>query len=359
MKKILIVGYIGFENFGDEAILSVLIKNLLETRFNKEDITVISNNPAGTQNNHNINAISRWNPFGILGALFNADAIIFIGGLFQDKTSFQSFLYYFLFLLFARIFQKEIVFYGCGIGPFKRKLTQVLFNYGTSKAYILTVRDHFSTNYTPFREHTQVSCDPVLVIEPDFNAQTKITSINWKHPILGVSMKYDKAVRPHHLKSISEKLARILNGMEDWQVLFIPCMPKEDLPVSYELHDLMLDKSTHTDRTFLIENFSGFSVNEQAGILASCDVMLGMRYHSLLVPIANGKPVFGLITDPKIKSLLDFSNQVGVTFRDNVDEPWNYFWQNIGHSTDLAKQTQDRASRLHRKNLELLKQLAL
>ena len=82
-----------------------------------------------------------------------------------------------------------------------------------------------------------------------------------------------------------------------------------------------------------------------------------MRYHSLLVPLANGKPVFGLIYDQKVKSLLEFANQDGVYFRDDLDQTWSYFWQNIQRSTEMAKQAQQKAKELHKKNIELLETL--
>ena len=110
MKKILISGYLGFDNFGDEALLFILIKNLLESGYRREYISVISNNPQGTANSFNVNSPNRWNLIEIINAVTNHDGIIFIGGVFQDKTSFRSLFYYFFQLLLGRILQKEIIF---------------------------------------------------------------------------------------------------------------------------------------------------------------------------------------------------------------------------------------------------------
>ena len=46
MTKYLISGYIGFDNFGDEAIASVLVSNLKKN--GAEKITVLSSNPEKT-----------------------------------------------------------------------------------------------------------------------------------------------------------------------------------------------------------------------------------------------------------------------------------------------------------------------
>ena len=53
MKKILISGYYGFDNFGDEAILGVLINHL-----RGNDTTVLSSNPEKTGRTHNVNSLN-------------------------------------------------------------------------------------------------------------------------------------------------------------------------------------------------------------------------------------------------------------------------------------------------------------
>ncbi|MBI3591080.1 MAG: polysaccharide pyruvyl transferase family protein [Candidatus Melainabacteria bacterium] len=357
MKRILISGYLGFENFGDEALLHVLIENLTEVGYKRKDITVISQNPSQTAIFHNVNSISRWNLIDFVNSLLNHNTLIFIGGLFQDTTSLSSLVYYVLQLIFAGIFQKEIAFFAVGIGPLKRKISQTLFNFGLKSVHLVTVRDQTSAYLTPNKQNTVVTCDPVWSIKPDFSFQNKIPKVNWQLPILAVSMRNDKNIKNYHINNIVDKLSKAIAGMKDWQVVLIPCMPNEDLPILYELRDLLIRKSSAPNRVIMIENFSNFPITQQAGILASCDVMVGMRYHSLLVPLANGKPVFGLIYDQKVKSLLEFASQVGVSFRDDFDQPWNYFWQNLEHSSSMAKAAGQKASQLHKINIELLQAL--
>lgn len=354
MQRILISGYLGFDNFGDEALLYVLIKDLLNSGFRREEITVISNNPDLTKNLHGVNSIPRLNPFSFFATLFFSRTIIFIGGLFQDKTSFRSFFYYFLQAFFAVFFGKEIVLYGAGIGPLQRKISKILFDFVAKYVYLITVRDQYSSNLTPWRGRIPVTCDPVWSIDVDFSFQDSIKEINWNMPIIGISMRNDKYLKGQYLIYIADKLSRVLVGMKDWQVILVPCMPAFDLPILYELRNQILKKVSASERIFLIENFHYFSVEQQAGILASCDVMVGMRYHALLVPLAQGKPVFGLIYDQKVKSLLDFAGQLGVSFRDSLEEPWSYFWQNLPHSSEKAREAREKAIELHKRNIELL-----
>ena len=59
MCKILISGYYGFGNAGDEALLSSILQALLELEPQAE-ITVISGNPRETMETHKVKAIGRF-----------------------------------------------------------------------------------------------------------------------------------------------------------------------------------------------------------------------------------------------------------------------------------------------------------
>jgi polysaccharide pyruvyl transferase CsaB len=355
MRKILISGYLGYGNFGDEALLHVLIKDLTETGFKKQNITVISATPEYTSQLFNTNAANRWNFFEILGAIIDHDVTVFLGGLFQDRTSFKSFLYYYFQLITSLLLKKEVIFYGSGFGPFTSKTSKDLLSDALKTVNLITVRDETSANAVGLS--LPVTCDPVWSIEPDYSFQNELIKVNWKLPILGVALRNDRALRRHHIDALAERLSRIIASTQDWQMVLIPCM-HEDMPVLAELEKAITKRAHHPGRLLFITNFSGFSIPQQAGILSSCDVMVGMRYHSLLVPLASGKPVFGLIYDQKVKSLLDFSEQVGISFKDDMEKPWNYFWQNLERSTALAKIAQEKAFHLHKRNIELLEILA-
>ena len=355
MKKVLISGYLGFENFGDEALLYVLLKHLTELGIQKHNITVLSNQPGVTSGTYNVNAVNRWNYFEVFNALLNNDKLIFIGGVFQDKTSFKSFFYYFLQIFIAGLFGKEIAFFSAGIGPLQRNISQSLFDFGMKKVNWMTVRDQSSAGYIPQGNTAPITCDPVWGIEPDYSFQKLITQVNWQLPVLGVSLRYDKYLKNHHIANFADKLSRIINGMKAWQIILIPCMPEEDFPVLYELYDLIVKKVSEPNRIIMLETFPNLSVPQQAGVLASCDALIGMRYHALLVPLSNEKPVFGLIYDQKVKALLDFASQVGIGFKDDMDQPWNYFWQNMQHSIDKAKLAKKKALELNKRNIEMLR----
>lgn len=355
MKKVLIIGYTGFDNFGDEALLHVAIEDLIKVGYQREFITATSDNPGLTEELHGVKSINRWSIFEMLGTLFSSSTVMFIGGLFQDKTSFKSFLYYFFILFTANTVGKSTVFYGAGIGPLTGKFTKSLFDIAVSGMKYFTVRDKTSATYIPYPNNVHITIDPAWSIKPDLSVHGKIKEINWDLPVLGVSMKYDKNLTAKHMRYFAEKLSKVVTDMKDWQVLFIPCMPNEDSQVTYELFQ-MVEQKTGGHAVHYIDYLNEYSLPEQVGIFTSCDVYFGMRYHSLLVPLSAGRPVIGLVTDPKIKSLMEYTNQVHFNLGDDLEQSWNYFWHNVKYSSELAEKARDEALELHQTNIEILRE---
>ena len=85
--RILISGYYGFNNAGDEAILKSIIIALRDVN-PTIDIVVLSNDVEHTKKTYNVDAINRWNIFKIYSELRKSDGLISGGGsLLQDVTS--------------------------------------------------------------------------------------------------------------------------------------------------------------------------------------------------------------------------------------------------------------------------------
>ena len=91
---VVISGYYGFGNLGDEAILEQLL-NDLKRLVPADNIVVLSANPAYTTSLYQVRSINRWQISTLLPVL--KQARLFIsggGGLFQDTRSIGSVLYY-------------------------------------------------------------------------------------------------------------------------------------------------------------------------------------------------------------------------------------------------------------------------
>ena len=98
MTRVVISGYYGFANAGDEAMLAAIVGSLKDI-IPDVSITVITGNCRMTRENHNVQAVHRLNFFAIAAAIRRCDILISGGGsLLQDVTSARS-LYYYLWIM--------------------------------------------------------------------------------------------------------------------------------------------------------------------------------------------------------------------------------------------------------------------
>ena len=92
VKKILLAGYIGCGNIGDDAMALGLLHGLEDEPI---DIAVLSGNPDATFSNYRLHSIPRMDMGLVDKAIEACDALVFPGGsIFQDLTSVRSVAYY-------------------------------------------------------------------------------------------------------------------------------------------------------------------------------------------------------------------------------------------------------------------------
>jgi polysaccharide pyruvyl transferase CsaB len=111
--RLLISGYYGAGNLGDEAVLAGLLGAIAGA-----DVmpVVASLDPSATTRAHGVAAVHRYR--GLPWALWRADAVLSGGGgLLQDVTSARSLRYYLAVVRGARTLGKPVAVYGQSLGP--------------------------------------------------------------------------------------------------------------------------------------------------------------------------------------------------------------------------------------------------
>ena len=117
MTKYVISGYIGFDNFGDEAIAGTLVNMLKDAR--AEKITLLSATPQKTSRLYGVEASGMLNFFM---PILRSDVLISGGGsLLQDITSLKSLVYYLAVILTALILCKKVIIFAQGFSKFRTK----------------------------------------------------------------------------------------------------------------------------------------------------------------------------------------------------------------------------------------------
>jgi len=141
LMRVLISGYYGFGNTGDEAILRAIV-NSMRSEKPDLDIVVLSDNPKETEKIHNVRAINRMDLVSIWTTLSCSDMLISGGGgLLQDITSTRNILYYITIIYMAWLLKKPVVYYANGVGPIRSYFNRLLVRNVSNKVQVITVRD--------------------------------------------------------------------------------------------------------------------------------------------------------------------------------------------------------------------------
>ena len=139
--RVVISGYYGFANAGDEAMLAAIVGSLKDI-IPDVSITVITGNCRMTRENHNVQAVHRLNFFAIAAAIRRCDILISGGGsLLQDVTSARSLYYYLWIMKIALFFKKPVMLYAQGIGPVRGAKARRAVRKVLQRVAVIGVRD--------------------------------------------------------------------------------------------------------------------------------------------------------------------------------------------------------------------------
>ncbi len=303
-KLILVSGYYGFGNLGDEAILEELT-NELKNLVAPSQIVVLSNNPQQTKNAFGVESIDRWKPANLLPLLGNA--ALFIsggGGLFQDATGIKSTIFYGCQILLVRALGRRVLIYAQGIGPLKGEAARALAKFSLGQANFLTVRDKDSQKLlADWNITSTLTADPVWCLNQTAipaRALDQIKSLKSKPGItVGLSLRSAPNFSAKQLDDLLAVMDRTFPL--ETKLLLLPLQADQDLEPLDRFARQWQAKGReaellHTDE---IERPS-----QWLAILSQLDLLVGMRLHALIMSLKSGVPVVGIAYDPKVRHVL-------------------------------------------------------
>lgn len=310
MSKIVISGYYGFANAGDEAMLTAIIKSLRSTE-PSVGLTVISGNPELTAAQHKVASIHRFNPLEIFTAVKDCDLLLSGGGsLLQDVTSKRSLLYYLSILALGKTLGKKVMLFAQGIGPINSGLLRRLTKFVCSKVDLITVRDKDSL-YELKRigvpeEKVLLTADAVMTLpQEDREAGAKLLrdfSVPQNKMLVGISVrKWQDDDR--YLLELA-KAADMLAAKYSAHIVLLPLQYPVDVAACSRLRDLMARKSDST----VLE--ADCSTEEFLSLTGNFDILLGMRLHALIFAAVMDIPFAAVSYDPKVDGFIKDINGV-------------------------------------------------
>lgn len=317
MSRIVLSGYYGFNNAGDELVLHAIIRTLREID-NSIAITVLSQQPEKTAKQYGVEAVNRWSVWGISKALSTCDLLISGGGsLLQDVTSANSPLYYLGIIFLAKLLGKKTMLYSQGIGPLIRKRNRKAAAWLINKLNLVTVRDKGSKRELlemgVVRE-VSVVADPVLGLPGDLidtQAGREILARNGIEPaeerLLGLfirSWQDDQYLAP--LVTACDKLAE-----EGWRIVFVPMQFPHDITAAKKAVKMMSQEAV-----CLKEMYDPWEI---LSLAKNFQLIVGMRLHALIAGVVVGVPVVGISYDPKIERFLQQIGQQSLNTVGNLN----------------------------------------
>lgn len=314
MKKVVISGYHGYNNSGDEAILVAMIKNI-KKMYKDIDIIALSYIPEQTKEMYNIDTIYRFDYKAIKKALKTSDLLISGGGsLIQDLTSSRSLLYYLAIILMAKFYKKDVMLYGNGIGPVNKRANRYLVKKIINKVNLITLRESSSKlvldKLGVNKPDIYIAADPVFTLESiDEKEAQKILvkeCIPIDKPLVGISIRNWK-----HEENYVEKIARLSDKLIEKgnNVLFIPMQFPKDVDISNTILSKMNNKGY-----VLKANYQSFEI---LGVVNYLSIVISMRLHMLIYAAIKNKPMIGIIYDPKVKAYLQ---EIDMPALENIDD---------------------------------------
>lgn len=290
--RIVVSGYYGFGNVGDEAVLAATL-SAIRSRLPAARLTVLSANPPQTRRLHNVHSIHRTGA-GVIRALAGADLFLSGGGsLIQDVTSARSAVYYLGVLALAGFLSRRTMIFAQGIGPIRRRWIRRLARLVLNRVHLITVRDEDSIRAVRelgVRGIAHLVADPVFALDPAPEEHVRdFVGRAGGSPRIGVALRPwgDDA----YVASVVEALHGVRSALGGTVIMFA-FHPERDLRLSRAAAE-----------TLGAQVAPDLPPRETLAAIGTLDVLVGVRLHALICAVAMSVPPVGLSYDPKVDGL--------------------------------------------------------
>ncbi len=307
---ILISGYYGFENAGDDSIAASMIKNI---RAEKPDakITIFCKNPRRNAKKYGVRAIGRFNIFAMLSEMRHAKVLVSGGGnLLQNTTSSRSLFYYTTIIKIAKKCGLKVFVCANGVGPvFGAKHEKNVLD-TLSLADKITFREPQSIEYVKSLGfdgvQIELSADPALTLDsaPKERVDYIMKNVSGER-FFAVSLRNFSSLRSEEVEGMSEDdFAKLFANEVDKiaektgaKPLYLIMQSSRDRLLSEKVNAIAKTKG---------EIFENLTASEILGVISRTSLVIAMRLHLLIYGAAAGKPLVGVSYDKKVDSMLSY-----------------------------------------------------
>lgn len=348
MANLLLAGYFGAGNLGDDAVLLGFMQGLGNTDHN---LTVMSGSPDETQRLYGVRSVDRRDLNVFKRELESTDALIFPGGsIFQDSSSVKSVAYYGNLVKLAKAKGKKVIFLGQGVGPLTSFLGKRWAASAFGMADVIAVRDPGSMTTlkdlgvkTPIR----VTADLAFLLPKPAETDGVAFGVGGMKAV-GIS------VRPHgkkdDVKGLFGEFCRLLFNAQMMPVL-IEMDREHDGPLIMEISKAQGGKIPDIRKVQ-----TPMHLQQR---MSRLEAIVGMRLHAGILATTVGIPPFMVSYDPKVTAfakLLDLQSApsvVGLTPQ-RLFESFMQFMKDRERNAKIMERKRDELINLAQQNMDIL-----
>lgn len=309
-KNILISGYYGFGNFGDEAILEILINKIKSLGAN---VHVLSGNPLKTSKLYDVNSTYSFNLSQAILRILKCDVLISGGGsVLQDVTSLKSLFYYLFVINVALFFRKKVIIFAQGIGPINNKFGAFLTKKTLQRCTLVSVRDRKSKLIlNKWNIEADLVCDPLF----NFNLPDAVPSNK-----VGIQLRGFKTLKENLLVKLAQQINK---EFPDKEIEIYSFQDSLDLNVCRNFEKILKSINPQIQATLIFNQASQEILNK----ISKLDYMIAMRFHANLVALKYGVKTLAICYDVKVEKLAEEAGIPYVTM--NANEDYNYLFEQL------------------------------
>jgi polysaccharide pyruvyl transferase WcaK-like protein len=328
--RIVLLGWYGSNNTGDEALGQVIVSRLQQSGF--DDLVVLSTNPTKSAARFGARSVSRklYNP-ATLRALIGARALILGGGgLIQDGTSLYNLPVYAAYVAVAKLLGLKVIGWGLGAEPLWTLFGRLMARFICRSSNYFSVRDLASkqllvkAGVAP--QYVRVSADPAILLKPEPVAEKEIEPGKpvvifcvrhlpgiqpgiTLHYLLPVSIRHRLGIEwqqePGRVEGVVEGVARSIKvAVEEFgaQAVLLPLWPNRDEEMLEVIAKAAVEMGVPDEAMLRAE--LEHTPGKFAGYVGKADMLVSMRLHALIFAAPQGVPSIALSYARKVRGFM-------------------------------------------------------
>lgn len=310
-------GYYGKQNLGDEAILASFLHEIEKYGHRRSQVRVVTADEDDTRNRHGVTPVRRGSVMAVVKAILRSHHVVLFGGGWHFEK-LRAVLYALFLVLSARLFGRSFSIVCIGVEPITNPLSRFLVRVILRASDWVSVRDETSAQEflkACASAKVIVAADPVFSEIYSGPAQKHICQELRSRPVVAVSLLDARGAKKYAI--IRKDYHNIVDGIIerlDAEVILVCTSPGEG---DVEVARYILKSCKHADRVHVHE--CAKNLVDLIPVVASSDLMVGMRYHALAMAALVGVPFAAIVRSPKVESICSILGQPILAYVDSYD----------------------------------------